>query len=98
MNDSPGTAPLHVLEGKRSRLPLQNLLLARGPAEAYTFIRDEGGPVIIDHLLASEELANRCATVAVPHINCTASPLEIVDPEAPRGASDHDPLLAVFRL
>lgn len=98
MNGAPDTAPLEVLEGKTSRRPLRNLLVEKGPPDAYTFVRDEGGPVIIDHLLASEELAARCSTVMVPHINCAASPLEIVDPEEPRGASDHDPLLAVFRL
>jgi hypothetical protein len=77
--------------------PLVNLLPERGPAGAYTFLSEERGPLILDHLLASPTLAARCIAVQAPHANTAASPQERLDPQSPRGASDHDPLLAHFR-
>lgn len=73
---------------------LYDTMLAENPAQAYTYVY-RGQAQTLDHLFVSTNLAARLDFVAAPHINSDWPRAATADP--PRGASDHDPVLAGFR-
>ena len=65
------------------------------PSAAYTYIF-QGQAQTLDHQFASARLANELDTVAVAHINADW-PKEL-EGDGPRGASDHDPIVARYEF
>lgn len=57
----------------------------------------QGHPNQLDHLLATPELHARLTGVEIPRIN-TDAPGDPYDPTTPNANSDHDPILATYRI
>lgn len=74
---------------------LYDALLAERPAGAYTHVH-RGQAGTIDQLFVSPALGAQRAAVWVPHLN-TDWP-DQPEGEAMFGASDHDPVVAIFRV
>ncbi|MCW2927996.1 MAG: nuclease [Thermoleophilia bacterium] len=57
----------------------------------------QGEPTLLDHLLATPELHARLTHVELPHLNSGGFG-DPDDPATPDGSSDHDPIVATYRL
>lgn len=97
LNAVPTDLTVRIVAGRSpEEIPLVNVLPALHP-QAYTFVLD-GHPIILDHLLVSPALRARCVDVSVPHFNTNQPPELLTDGTTAHFCSDHDPLLARFRL
>jgi len=74
---------------------LYDRLLKTNPASAYTYVY-QGQAQTLDHLFISANAAQAARSVHVLHVN--ADYPHSYDAENPYGASDHDPLVARFKL
>lgn len=72
---------------------LYDALLAEAPASAYTYVF-QGQAQTLDHLFASPALRAELVEVRVAHVNADWPSAYLED--GPRGASDHDPVVARF--
>ncbi len=98
--DAPEDAkpgPVAILAGPEGTRRLTNLWALASDATPASFVGDRG-PVLLDHLLASPALYSRAVTIAVLPLNTTAPPDLALDPTTPARCSDHDPVIAGFRL
>lgn len=85
LNDFEFSAPLQMLEGEE----LTNLIAQVEKENRYTY-NYEGNAQVLDHILVSNNLAER-SVIDIVHINADFM-------EAHGRASDHDPLLAQISL
>jgi len=86
MNEHEFRSPIRVLAGKE----LTNLMLTVPVADRYTFIFS-GNSQLLDHILVSRRLNSVAAPeVDIVHVNAEFS--------SDKQASDHDPVVASFRL
>lgn len=91
-----GPDPVNLIAG--SRAPRLANLTARVPGpERYSYIY-RGNAQLIDHMLASPVLAGRATFVRLVHVDAAFPASLARDPETVRRSSDHDPVLARFRL
>ena len=74
---------------------LQDVLVAEVPAAAYTYVF-EGQAQVLDHQFVTSSLGDELERARVAHVNADW-PAEHVG-DGPRGASDHDPLVARYDL
>ena len=66
------------------------------PDLPYTYIY-QGESETLDHILVTPPLYDRLVRVAALHVNADYPPPDPGD-ASPQGASDHDPLVAVFEF
>ncbi|MEM7032843.1 MAG: endonuclease/exonuclease/phosphatase family protein [Chloroflexota bacterium] len=66
------------------------------PETRYTYIY-QGVSEVLDHILLSPNLATLMTGIDILHLNADAPPPDITD-DSPQRASDHDPIVARFRL
>ena len=71
-----------------------DVLLESTPENAYTYVY-QGQAQTLDHLFATPTLMQRLTDVRVLHIN-SDYPFDADQPA--RGCSDHDPVVATFRM
>ena len=74
---------------------LQDVLVVEVPASAYTYVF-EGQAQVLDHQFVTPSLGDELERARVAHVNADW-PAEHVG-DGPRGASDHDPLVARYDL
>jgi predicted extracellular nuclease len=60
--------------------------------------RDGRKNLMLDHMLASATLAKAVKSVEIPHIDTQSDKAFITDPVRIEGVSDHDPMVATFKL
>jgi predicted extracellular nuclease len=97
LNDYFDSAPLRALtQGNTSGRRLVNVLGALPPDERYSYIF-QGVSQLLDHILVTPPLAARQVRVGVLHVNADYPPPDPAD-LTPRHSSDHDPVVAVFRM
>jgi predicted extracellular nuclease len=75
--------------------PLIRLLPPAEEEPPYT-LQYAGVRQLLDHMLASQGMAEGCTAVRIDHINAAADPLLALDPTVLNRSSDHDPLTALF--
>ncbi len=97
LNDYYDSAPLRALtDGDSPGGQLVNVLGALPPEERYSYIF-QGVSQLLDHILVTPALAAHQVRVNVLHINADYPPPDPENP-GPRHCSDHDPVVAVFRV
>ncbi|MDY7079363.1 MAG: lamin tail domain-containing protein [Chloroflexota bacterium] len=97
LNDYYDSAPLRALtEGSIPGGRLVNVADMLLPEERYSYIF-QGVSQLLDHILATPALATRQVRVDVLHINADYPPSDPAD-LSPRHCSDHDPIVATFRV
>jgi uncharacterized repeat protein (TIGR01451 family) len=97
LNDTDDSAPLRALtEGSVPGGRLVAVADALPPAERYSYIF-QGVSQLLDHILVTPALSARQVRVDVLHVNADYPPS---DPASTglRHSSDHDPVVATFRL
>lgn len=93
LNDYEESPTLDALLGEA---PLVNLWETVPPTERYAYVF-EGVSQILDHILATEGLAESLVSFAPVHVNADFPHALQADPTSFLRTSDHDPLLAIFR-
>ena len=97
LNDYYDSAPLRALtQGDTPGGRLVNTLGVLPPEERYSYIF-QGVSQLLDHVLVTPALAAARVRVNVLHLNADYPPADPEDP-SPRHCSDHDPVVAVFRV
>jgi len=91
-----GPDPVSLIAGEQA--PHLADLTARLPGpQRYSYIY-RGNAQLIDHILASPALARGATFVRLPHVNAAFPASLAKDPHTVRRSSDHDPIVARFRL
>lgn len=90
----PEFAPLRKETGASALSSLAQSVPSR---DRFTW-RDGRKHLMLDHILATPNLAKNIVEVSIPHIATEADKVTAADPLRPEGSSDHDPVVATIKL
>ena len=89
--------PISIVEGSDSEIPLYNLINNVKKAQRYTYIFD-GNSQVLDHMLVSPALNTNSTQVRILHFNASVPDAVGEDATTANRSSDHDPILATFKI
>jgi predicted extracellular nuclease len=92
-----GDHPLAILRGGWGKTLLANLIWLIRKDERFTFVFD-GNSQVLDHMLVTPTLLGHLRSVDILHFNAGFPAALAADPGTPYRASDHDPIVARFRM
>ncbi|KPJ93749.1 MAG: hypothetical protein AMJ55_07500 [Gammaproteobacteria bacterium SG8_15] len=89
--------PIAIIEGLAEEVALTNLIREVKESERFTYIYD-GNSQALDHMLVSPSLLEQVKTVRIPRFNANYPEILGADPTSANRSSDHDPIVATFKL
>ena len=89
--------PISIVEGSDNEVSLHNLINGIKKAQRYTYIFD-GNSQVLDHMLVSSSLLANSTKVRIMHFNANVPHVVGEDATTASRSSDHDPILATFKI